>query len=148
MMEESMYRAVLAVALSLMFVVLAAPTSDAQVTKGCDPKTQNCLCHNIGGPRDLGANCDMTGNCSFTLPPPIGTITVAPNGFLGIIIGVDQNNAGALAAHLAHGDGFPILLTFDPPLHLASSDANGPHQASNVECLAERVIPQPTEPGN
>jgi hypothetical protein len=102
------------------------------------------ICHNIGGPRDLGANCDMTGTCTYTA----GTgqaITLPEDGFLGIIIGFNQNSAGALAAHLAHGDGF-IISTFDPPLHLASTD--GPHRDSNVECLAIREVPQPNEPGN
>ena len=112
---------------------------------GKDPDCQKkgLICHNIGGPRDLGANCDMTGNCSFTTDA--GTILVTPNHFLGIIIGFNQDSAGALAAHIAHGDGF-IISTFDPPLHLASDGQN--HQAANVECLAERVVPQPDEPGN
>jgi hypothetical protein len=109
----------------------------------CQP-TKGVICHNIGGPRDLGANCDMTGNCSFTTLEGI-TIDVTPNHFLGIIIGFNQDSAGALAAHIAHGDGF-IISTFDPPLHLASTGQN--HQASNVECLAERIVPQPDEPGN
>ena len=25
------------------------------------------LCHNIGGPRDLGANCEATGYCTVAL---------------------------------------------------------------------------------
>ena len=107
------------------------------------PPPKGVICHNIGGPRDLGANCDMTGNCSFTTD--LGTITVTPPHFLGIIIGFNQDSQGALAAHIAHGDGF-IIQTFDPPLHLASTGQN--HQASNVECLAARIVPQPDEPGN
>jgi len=112
---------------------------------GADPECQKTgvICHNIGGPRDLGANCDMTGNCSFTTDA--GTITVTPNHFLGIIIGFNQDSPGALAAHIAHGDGF-IITTFDPPLHLASTGQI--HKASNVECLALRIVPQPNEPGN
>jgi hypothetical protein len=142
-----MYRAVLAVVLSLMFVVVAAPTSYAQ---SCDPKDPKCpppgksICHNIGGPRDLGANCDMTGTCTYTADTG-QTLSLGPNQFLGIIIGFNQDSAGALAAHIAHGDG-PIVATFDPALHLASVD--GPHRDSNVECIGTRVIPQPTEPGN
>ena len=107
------------------------------------------LCHNIGGPRDLGANCDGTGTCTYDTGS--GSITVAPNFFLGIIIGgpqfqfpVDITNP-SVAAHLAHGDGLTVV-RFDPPLHLASTI--GPHRASNVECFAERFIKQPPEPGN
>ena len=99
------------------------------------------LCHNIGGPRDLGANCDMTGTCSVAVEGGL-TIILAPNQFLGIVIGASDN---AIAAHIAHGDGW-VNAIFDPPLHLAS--VIGPHQASNVECLATRVLPQPPEPGN
>jgi hypothetical protein len=85
----------------------------------------------------------MTGTCTYRTDSV--DITVVPPQFLGIIIGFNQDSGGALAAHIAHGDG-PILATFDPPLHLASEI--GPHRASNVECLGERIIPQPTEPGN
>lgn len=99
------------------------------------------ICHNIGGPRDLGANCEATGNCTVLLED--GTLlTFAQNQFLGIVIEASDN---AAAAHLAHGDGF-VQFLFEPPLHLAS--VIGPHQASNVECLATRVFPQPPEPGN
>jgi hypothetical protein len=142
-----MYRAVLAVVLSLMFVVVAAPTSYAQ---SCGPKDPPCppptksLCHNIGGPRDLGANCDMTGTCTYTIGDG-QNLTLGANQFLGIIIGFNQDSAGALAAHIAHGDG-GIDATFNPPLHLASTD--GPHRDSNVECIGTRIIPQPNEPGN
>lgn len=114
---------------------------------GCDPKDPKCepppkgICHNIGGPRDLGANCEATGNCSVLLEDGT-TLTLGPNQFLGIVISASER---ALAAHIAHGDG-PIVATFDPPLHLASEI--GPHRASNVECLGTRVLPQPPEPGN
>jgi len=107
------------------------------------------LCHNIGGPRDLGANCDGTGTCTYELEGG-GTIEVAAGFFLGILLGgplsefpVDLTKR-VIAAHIAHGDGISIS-TF-PPLHLASEI--GPHRASNVDCLAERVVPQPDEPGN
>ncbi|QSX77930.1 hypothetical protein [Agrilutibacter solisilvae] len=100
------------------------------------------LCHNIGGPMDLGANCEATGNCSVALEGG-EVLTFSANQFLGIIIGASEN---AWAAHLAHGDGFATRV-FDPPLHLAS--VIGPHQASNVECLARRATTeQPPEPGN
>ena len=101
------------------------------------------ICHNIGGPRDLGANCDGTGDCSFTTDE--GTIDVPKDFFLGIIIGFKAVGP-ALKAHLNHGDGF-VIDTFYPPLHLASEGQN--HQASNVECFAKRAITtQPPEPGN
>ena len=120
----------------------------------CNPETENCppppcekncttICHNIGGPMELGANCDgATGACTYTLDT--GQTFVVPLGhFLGIIISAGPK---ALAAHLAHGDGFAEIV-FDPPLHLASTGQN--HQASNVECLAERATTnQPPEPGN
>jgi hypothetical protein len=86
----------------------------------------------------------MTGTCEYDLDGG-GFITLAPNNFLGIVIGFNQDSAGALAAHIAHGDGFVSAL-FDPALHLASEGQN--HQAANVECLATRVVVQPPEPGN
>ena len=101
------------------------------------------ICHNIGGPRELGANCDATG-CTVNLEGG-GTLTVLPGQFLGIIIGFNQLSEGALNAHINHGDG-PILQTFDPPLHLASTGQI--HKASNVECLATRTVPQPPDRGN
>lgn len=108
-----------------------------------EPPEIELICHNIGGPMELGANCDgATGMCQFTLDTGF-TITVAANHFLGILI--PPKSEGALIAHLAHGDG-PVELVFDPPLHLASTGQI--HQASNVECLGERVLPQPPEPGN
>ena len=107
---------------------------------GGNPPPQ-VLCHNIGGPRDLGANCEATGNCTVQLQG--GTLQFSDNQFLGIIIGASDN---AWAAHLAHGDGYATRI-FDPPLHLASEI--GPHKASNVECLATRATTeQPPEPGN
>lgn len=105
-------------------------------------KNPKILCHNIGGPFDLGANCEATGNCVFILPDG-QTITYTGNQFLGILIGAKGEQA--IAAHLAHGDGYATQI-YDPPLHLAP--LVGPHQASNVECLATRVVPQPPEPGN
>lgn len=99
------------------------------------------LCHNIGGPRDLGANCEATGNCTVLLQD--GTLlTFRDDQFLGILIGASEQS---LEAHLAHGDGFATVI-WEPALHLAS--VIGPHRASNVECLATRVVPQPPEPGN
>ena len=101
------------------------------------------ICHNIGGPRELGANCDGTGNCSFIVDG--NEIDVPEDHFLGIIIGF-KTLGPALKAHLNHGDGF-VLGTFDPALHLASEGQN--HRAANVECFAKRAITtQPPEPGN
>jgi hypothetical protein len=123
---------------SLCYFAYATAPDDG----GEPPPSDKGFCHNIGGPRDLGANCDGTGTCSYTLDTG-ATIEVEEGTFLGILI--PPTSAGALAAHIAHGDG-PVLVTFDPPLHLAST--SGPHTASNVECLGERVLPQPPEPGN
>jgi len=116
---------------------------------GKDEKTGECLeckfeiCHNIGGPRELGANCDGTGNCSFVQDGE--TFNVPEDDFLGIIIGF-KAIGNALKAPLNHGDGF-VLQKFDPPLHLASEGQN--HRAANVECFAKRAITtQPPEPGN
>jgi len=71
------------------------------------------LCHNIGGPRDLGANCDGTGNCSYVTD--VGTITVPAGFFLGIKLGGPQFQAPvnfsnpSVMAHIAHGNGITIL---------------------------------------
>ena len=142
-----MYRAMLAVVFSLIFVVVAVPTAYAGGEVPPPPCTKDCkqICHNIGGPRDLGANCDMTGTCTYTLGDGGGNLTLGPNQFLGIVISFNQDSAAAFAAHIAHGDG-GIVATFDPALHLASTD--GPHRDSNVECIGTRVFPQPPEPGN
>jgi len=154
-----MYRTVVAATLTLLFVVVgfalfvpvaaSAPCNDdiPCPPPPCNddipcPPTEGSLCHNIGGPRDLGANCDGTGNCSFTLVGG-GTINVLAGQFLGITIGAPKS-AQALAAHIAHGDG-PVLMTFNN-LHLASTGQN--HQAANVDCLGQRVFSQPPERGN
>ncbi len=122
----------------------------------CDPNNPECeppppedlICHNIGGPMELGANCDgATGACTFTYTDAAGlsnTVTVPKNHFLGISIGAKSR--GAIAAHLAHGDGL-ILAIFNPRLHLSSTGQI--HKASTVDCMAERAITtQPPEPGN
>lgn len=115
----------------------------------CYPEEEDCeppikgFCHNIGGPRDLGANCDGTGTCEVLLADGSTTLKVSEGYFLGILI--PPTSSGALAAHIAHGDG-PVVATYDPPLHLASTGQI--HRASNVECLGRRVLPQPPEPGN
>jgi hypothetical protein len=101
------------------------------------------LCHNIGGPRDLGANCEATGLCEFILQNG-SHVFFTGDQFLGIVVGA--TTPAALAAHIAHGDGYAIGPIYVPPLHLAS--LVGPHKESNVECFANRIVPQPTEPGN
>jgi hypothetical protein len=140
-------------AIGLALAFSTAPALSGPPPKDeCEPKNnpKACIpvCHNIGGPRELGANCDMNGNeeplCVIDVPGG-ADIVLGPNEFLGIVIGVNfENNLNALIAHIKHGDG-PILEEY-PPLHLAS--IIGPHDASNVECKGRRVIPQPEEPGN
>jgi hypothetical protein len=105
----------------------------------CDPKKESCdICHNIGGPRELGANCDNANADEFPC-----AFLESDLAYAGIIIGASDN---ALDAHLKHGDGF-VLISFDPPLHLASEGLK--HQAANVECVALRATTeQPPEPGN
>ena len=139
-----MYRIALTIVLGLIFAAGTVPSASAcdSVCDPCNPDSR-CICHNIGGPDDLGANCDMTGTCTY--PTDQGDITVTPNHFLGIIISFNAANSKALGAHIGHGDG-PIVARFNPALHLASTA--GPHRASNVECLGERVLEQPEEPGN
>jgi hypothetical protein len=154
--EGSMYRTVVAATLTLLIVVvgfaLFVPVASAQSAECNDdnPCPPPCggegqppcnICHNIGGPRELGANCDATG-CSVDLGGG-QTLTVLPGQFLGIIIG--KGTVNALAAHIAHGDG-PILVTFNPPLHLASTGQQ--HKAANVECVGQRLVPQPPDHGN
>jgi hypothetical protein len=162
-----MYRTVVAATLTLLFVVvgfaLVVPAASAQCGDGCPPEPCGdgcpppsvcggegqpaCLCHNIGGPRELGANCDATG-CTFTYVDSNNetqTLTVAAGNFLGILIGAPTSGP-ALTAHLNHGDGIIIHAIFNPPLHLASQGLN--HQGANVECLATRAVPQPPDHGN
>lgn len=127
------------VGLSIAFANLASATGEEPPP----PPPVKGICHNIGGPQELGANCDgATGQCTYTLDTG-ATITVARNNFLGILI--PPTSEGAIAAHLAHGDG-PVQTTYDPPLHLASTGQI--HKASNVECVGTRVLTQPPEPGN
>ncbi|MGH8615809.1 MAG: hypothetical protein ACREYF_28305 [Gammaproteobacteria bacterium] len=125
-----------ALSLGLTFVAGSAYAGPPPVPKG--------ICHNIGGPRDLGANCDGTGTCTYELLER--TIAVPAGDFLGIVIGGATGlPTAALLAHILHGDG-PIVERFVPTLHLASEI--DPHRASNVECRGTRVFPQPPEEGN
>ena len=131
-------RALMTAVLSVSATMIAG----SAIAGGTEPPGDKAICHNIGGPRDLGANCEATGFCTFILPNG-STVVYTEDQFLGILIGA--HTASAIAAHLAHGDGFAWGI-YDPPLHLAS--VVGPHQESNVECVATRVISQPPEPGN
>ena len=131
-----------ALSVSATFIAGAACAGGTYPPPPPPPPPSDVICHNIGGPRDLGANCEATGNCSVELEGGGSIVFTNENQFLGILIGASDN---AAAAHIAHGDGFAELI-FDPPLHLAS--VIGPHQASNVECMATRILPQPPEPGN
>ena len=59
-MEETMNRTVLKAILALMLVAFVGYAYAGPVPP---PKG---ICHNIGGPDELGANCDgATGECSF-----------------------------------------------------------------------------------
>lgn len=136
-MSRQTKKSLMAAALSVGTILIAG-----SAIAGEPGHEKDLICHNIGGPRDLGANCEATGSCTVEVEGGLTIVFTNENQFLGIVVGAGDQSA---AAHIAHGDGFVELL-FDPPLHLAS--AIGPHQASNVECLATRILPQPPEPGN
>ena len=137
-------KSLMAVALAVSATLIAGAACAGEPPP--PPPEKDLICHNIGGPRDLGANCEATGNCTVLLnvgTPEETLLTFGENQFLGIVIGAGDRSA---AAHLAHGDGF-VQFLFEPALHLASTI--GPHRASNVECLATRYdTTQPPEPGN
>ncbi len=138
-----MYRRLLSPVLGFTLTLIAG----SAYAGGCDPYKKECpppeppkarLCHNIGGPQELGANCD---NANFDEFPCL--LITNELIYAGIVIGASDQ---AFEAHLRHGDGFAVA-EFDPPLHLASEGLN--HQAANVECLAVRAqTTQPPEPGN
>ena len=117
----------------------------------CDPKTEVCdVCHNIGGPNALGANCDA-GNCSLDDMIATGNADLIaafqqalaicaqaadcdPDDIYG---GIPVPYAdSAYTAHYNHGDGL-TLVTFDR-IH-----ATQPHVAANVGCFAVRHDPDP-----
>ena len=126
-------------ALSVSAILIAG----SAVAGGTPEPPKDLICHNIGGPRDLGANCEATGNCIAFDDEGQAIVFTNEKQYLGIVIGASDQSA---EAHFKHGDGFVELL-FDPPLHLAS--VQGPHKASNVECMAtRRDDDQPPEPGN
>jgi hypothetical protein len=116
----------------------------------CNPKTQKCdLCHNIGGPNALGADCDA-GNCTLAIIRSTGDLDLiaafgealgvcsqlscdATKIYGGIVVPFGD---AAFTAHFNHGDGF-TLNTFDR-IH-----ATQPHVAANVGCFAVRHDPDP-----
>jgi hypothetical protein len=110
----------------------------------CDPAKENCLCHNIGGPRALGADCDA-GNCDSILDTGNAELIelygfaqalagdAAGDIYGGIVVPFSSN---AFDAHYNHGDGF-TLVTFDR-IHDTQ-----PHVAANVGCFAVRHDPDP-----
>ena len=106
------------------------------------------LCHNIGGPNALGANCDA-GNCTLAsilatgdaeLIAAFGLAVARAGTAAGQIYGgiVVPFGDAAFTAHDNHGDG-PVLVTFDREHHTQ------PHVAANVGCFAIR---DNEDPGN
>jgi hypothetical protein len=119
--------------------------------KESPPPLTKGLCHNIGGPQGLGANCDGADECEAFLEEPLLslfraaiTVCLATPGcdpddiYAGIFV---PHSANAFDSHVAHGDG-PALLTFER-LHDPQ-----PHISANVDCFGARVFEQPPEPGN
>ena len=116
------------------------------------PPTTKGLCHNIGGPRGLGANCDGQDECDLITDPHLSGLYASALAACGAIPECDPANvyAGifvphsdkAIDAHIGHGDG-PSLIMFDPRIHDPL-----PHISANVDCFGYRLSPQPPEPGN
>jgi hypothetical protein len=116
----------------------------------CDPKTEICdVCHNIGGPRALGANCDA-GNCTLADMVATGNADLIA-AFAQALVVCSQHDCdpediyggivvpyadAAYTAHYNHGDGL-TLVTFDR-VHETQ-----PHVAANVGCFAVRHDPDP-----
>jgi hypothetical protein len=141
-MKSFIAKPLLAASLVCTFPAFAGdpPPCDPKYDPYCEPPPppKGPLCHNIGGPQQLGANCD---NANASLLPC--ALLANPLAYAGIVI---SPNDASFDAHLRHGDGFALVI-FSPPLHLASEGQN--HQAANVECVAIRAITtQPPEPGN
>lgn len=104
------------------------------------------ICHNIGGPDGLGANCD--GDCvglDFLAPAEAlcGQIEACATDriYLGIFVPHSDN---AIEAHIKHGDG-PTLVLIDPDREHGQA-----HDDANWDCIAYRFESneQPPEPGN
>ena len=163
-------RIVAGAVLGLALAVSASPATAGEVCDpkktncpppACDPKKQNCepacdpknevcdICHNIGGPRALGANCDA-GNCSLSDMVATGDANLIAAFAQALVIcdqvGCDPNDIyggivvpfgdAAYTAHYNHGDGY-TLNTFDR-IHQTQ-----PHVAANVGCFAVRHDPDP-----
>lgn len=116
----------------------------------CQTPTKG-LCHNIGGPNGLGANCDGADECAAFLEEPLLSLFNAAIAICLTIPGCDPDDVyagifvphsdSAFNAHVNHGDG-QALLTFER-LHDPQ-----PHVSANVDCFGVRVFEQPPEPGN
>jgi hypothetical protein len=105
------------------------------------PPVKKDVCHNIGGPNGLGANCDGTAECelitnAFLLAQlaclQFSTCNTA-DIYAGIVVPFSD---AAIDAHIKHGDGF-ALATF-----LRIHDTQ-PHISANVDCFAVRPFPDP-----
>jgi len=129
------------------------------LTNKCEvPPPPKGICHNIGGPNQLGANCDalaannITLECRLIQDPGLlefyfdavdacnGLVDCINNIYAGILVPFSPQ---AAVAHHNHGDGV-LLASFDrihDPL---------PHVSANVDCFGTRSgdILQPPEPGN
>ena len=115
----------------------------------CNPAKEKCdLCHNIGGPNALGANCDA-GNCKLSTISAIGDSDLLLQFVIALILSgsnpEDNDLYGGIVvpfgdaafdAHFNHGDGF-TLVEFDR-IHDTQ-----PHVAANVGCFALRHDPDP-----
>jgi hypothetical protein len=121
--------------------------------KETPPPTIKGLCHNIGGPAGLGANCDGADECAAFEDPLLlaafNTALAACAGITGctpanIYAGIFVPHAdNAIKSHVAHGDGPALVILEDVRIHDPQ-----PHISANVDCFGVRVFPQPPEPGN
>lgn len=75
------YTPILAAAISLSLVASSAYAHEPPPPKG--------ICHNIGGPEELGANCDQANQCTLELEDG-RTITVLGTTFLGIVVSAGE----------------------------------------------------------
>ena len=132
-------------AVTLAFALSASTAMAQKVPPPCNPAKDVCdLCHNIGGPNALGANCDA-GNCDSILDTGDAEL-IANYGLAVALAGSAANQIyggivvpfgdAAFTAHFNHGDGF-TLVTFDR-VHDTQ-----PHVAANVGCFAVRHDPDP-----
>src|SRR5262245_5892600 len=104
------------------------------------------ICHNIGGPDGLGADCGGADECELLEDPVLDAafnaalIVALENGcnpasiYAGIFVPHSDN---AFDAHIKHGDG-PALVFLPNRIH-----ATQPHVGANVDCFGARVNAQP-----